>query len=309
MWKDRESRISVLTFAVLVLSLECVLEGLVTQAELRTWFFHAVAAGMAAWAFSAGQTVAQQATMIAGVLAVINEGLMLSQESIDLKFLIPSAVLFLVCIVGFSSFGSAVSSSARPSAHSGGPQIGTRPVVPGTSLRPPLMPPVVPAASLRKSGLNSQGVSAPSSGELIAIVGAIAAWYSLSVSIWFDLEKLFGLRTVSAGFSELQDVARDIDGFNPLAASYLTIGYLVTYAVIISVLGSSLLRRTRWSVEYLRPDLFALILAPIALVWHVFLVVELSGEIGNNFISTGPWVGGLGLGLVFAGTIAQRTRS
>jgi hypothetical protein len=146
-------------------------------------------------------------------------------------------------------------------------------------------------------------------GELLAIVGAIATWYSLSLSTWFDLEKLFGLRTVSAGFSELQDVARDIDGFNPLAASYLTFGYLVTYAVIISVLGSSLLLRTRWSVEYLRPDLFALVFAPTALVWHVVLVVELSREVDNNFMSAGPWIGGLGLGLIIVGTIVQRTRS
>lgn len=310
MWNDRETRISILIFAVLVLSLECVLEGMVTQADLRTWFFHALAVGVASWAFATDQTVAHQATMIAGVVAVANEGLLLSQESIDLKFLIPSTVLLVVCIIGLFSFDMSYSSSSKTSAQNQDSQIGgPQPVTPRNPLGPPSIPPIVPGAPSANRGLSTRYYSAPSLGEIASVVGAIIAWYSLSISNWFNVEKLFGLRTVSAGFSELRDVGKEIDGLNPLATSYLTFGYLVTYAVIFGVLGSSLLMRTRWSIEHLRPDLFTLFLVPLAFAWHTYLAVDLSGEVGRDFISTGPLIGGVGLVLMFAGTIVQRTRS
>ena len=51
---SREDQMRVGLIAVLVLSLECVLEGLVAEAPLRAWFFHAVAVGDAKYSDSRG---------------------------------------------------------------------------------------------------------------------------------------------------------------------------------------------------------------------------------------------------------------
>ena len=112
MWADEEQKITSLTLAVLVLSSECVLEGLVTRSELRTWVFHAVAVAAAGLALRTRQEAIRQMTMIAGVVAVVNEGLLLTQESISLRFLVPSAVLLVVSVVGLSVLRSPPSRTA-----------------------------------------------------------------------------------------------------------------------------------------------------------------------------------------------------
>ena len=92
---SREDQLRVGLIAVLVLSLECVLEGLVSEAPLRAWFFHAVAVGFAVWSlFDMSPWVVRTASAM-GVVAVGNEALLISEASASMRFLIPASVLFV----------------------------------------------------------------------------------------------------------------------------------------------------------------------------------------------------------------------
>ena len=92
---SREDQMRVGLIAVLVLSLECVLEGLVAEAPLRAWIFHAVAVGFAVWSlFDMSPWVVRTASAM-GVVAVGNEALLISEASASMRFLIPASVLFV----------------------------------------------------------------------------------------------------------------------------------------------------------------------------------------------------------------------
>lgn len=306
MRRDDEPRVMALTVAVLVLSLECVLEGLVTRSEFRTWVFHAVAVVAAGLALRFQQEAIRQMTMIAGIVAVVNEGLLLTQESISLRFLLPSTVLLFVSIAGLHVLFSPPDLKGHASTGAGTQQ----PIVRGPDTgRPPALPPRPQAVPATSPGIVGRRIRSAPMGELLSVGGALASWYSLALATWYDLEKWLGLRTVSVGFADLREAAGDLGDLHQVSSAYLSGGYLLTYLVIFSVLGSSVLMRTRWSIEQFRPDLFALFLSPVALVWQAFLVVELSEDVGGGLLATGPWVGVLGLGFVAAGFIAQRARS
>lgn len=305
MWTDDEPRITSLTTAVLVLSLECVLEGLVTRSDLRTWVFHAVAVAAAGLALRTRQEAIRQMTMIAGIVAVVNEGILLIQESISLKFLLPSAVLLVVSIAGLYVLLSPPSRTERTASSASAPP----PSGPGTVGRPPMLPPSFPGVHGTTQKYSFRQASSVPAGEVLSVGGALGSWYSLALATWYDLDKWFGLRTVSVGFAELREASGELEGLHPVSRAYLSGGYVITYLVIFGVLGSSILMRTRWSIEQWRPDLFVLVLSPVVLVWQAFLVFELSGDVGGSLMSTGPWVGVLGLGLMAGGSIAQRARS
>ena len=93
---DRDDQMRVGLVAVLVLSLECVLEGLVTEAELRAWLFHACAVVLSAWALFDLSALLIRFASAAGIVAVGNDALMISEASASMRYLIPSSVLFLV---------------------------------------------------------------------------------------------------------------------------------------------------------------------------------------------------------------------
>lgn len=302
MWQDRESKITSLTLAVLVLSLECVLEGLVTQSELRLWVFHAVAVGSAAWALRTREQSARQLTMVAGIVAVLNEALFLAQESESLKYLIPSGVLLTASIVGLIEAMSPQRSDQSVTGRPSNFQLG------GTSTvrTPPQLPNTtnwVPGQTTRVPTSRSSSVS---TGEFLTIVGAIASWYSLYLAEWYDLDKWFGLRSVSVGFSQLREASGDLDGLHAISSAYLSGGYLLTYLLIFVVLGSSVLMRTRWSMERFAPNILSMVLAPLALAWQAFLVIELSDDASGSLLGAGPWIGVGGLCIVTVGSIAQR---
>jgi hypothetical protein len=303
-WTDDELGITSLVFAVLVLSSECVLEGLITSSDLRTWVFHAVAVVAAGLALRTRHEAIRQMTMIAGIVAVVNEGLLLTQESISLKFLVPSLVLLFVSVAGLYVIFSPPNRSERVSTS----RSVTQHHGPGTNFRPPTTPPQLPKSHGARQKDPYQRVLPVPAGEVLSMGGALMSWYSLALAEWYNLDKWFGLRTVSVGFAELREASSDLDGLHLISRAYLSGGYLVAYLVILGVLGSAILMRTRWSIEHWRPDLFVLVLSPLVLVWQAFLVFELSEDVGGSLVSTGPWVGVLGLGLIAGGSIAQRAR-
>ena len=301
---SRDEKISSLTFSVLVLSLECVLKGLLTHSEARTWLFHAIAAGFGTWAAISMNSTARQLTMVAGLVAVLNQGLILAQDSISLRFLLPSCVLGSVSIAGLYLTLIDQKGSETRKTFPQAPQSEKSLGLTGLGNRPNLSRsgPLPNRPNPMPSFLNVP----ISTGELLSIVGALSAWYSLSVAAWYNLDKWFGLRSTTVGFGELRQVREGFDELNAVSAAYLSIGYLLTYAVSGIVLISSILLRTRWSLERFRPILLLMCLAPVMCAWQVALVVELSNETDGSILSTGPWVGVLGLGLITAGSIFQR---
>lgn len=91
---DSASQIRTGLTAMLVLSLECLLEGLVTEAPIRAWLFHAVVVGLVLWTLIDPSDVLIRSSSAFGLVAVGNEGLMVAEAGAPIRYLFPSAVLF-----------------------------------------------------------------------------------------------------------------------------------------------------------------------------------------------------------------------
>jgi len=304
--KENEKIIEICIWGVLLLSLECVLEGLISGGEIRGWVFHAVAVVVSLFAAIRRDDLTSQISMISGLVAFLNEFLLFQDTSIALKYLVPSFVLFGVSATGLVFQLGIGPGGTTPSQRLSGLNVSQTGFPGGTSSPPPI--PKNPGSHLLAPPPATKQTSLPSgrASDLLSVVGGLAVIYSLSVASWIDLEKWFGLRTATVGFGELREVESIIDGVSIVSAVYFSVGFLGSFMVSALAIGAVLLRRTQFSIENFRPSRKLLGLAPLFGIWHTALVLDLSQDGGNNLMSAGGWAGTFGFLLIAIGSFFNR---
>lgn len=214
-----EDQLRVGLVAVLVLALECVLEGLVTESILRGWIFHAFAVGLSVWALIDLNSLAVRLASAAGVVAVGNEALLISEANASMRYLIPGSVLFLVS--GWV-FQRSVSSSVAVQENV---WMGDHPINASTALGLELPPPLPP---------NQLQKLAP----FIIGSGSLLVLYGIFFAPWVSTSTLFGLLSENLNLSQVSSNWANLgagDGISELVASGIQIFSVV--ALFISAIG------------------------------------------------------------------------
>jgi len=262
---------NVMLFVILALSLECVLEGLLQGAPERFWVFHAVAAGLSAWALSSGSGLAMRFTSIAGVATFLNELELIWDLEDRARLLVPTLVLLSASVtLGWKVFNS-----------------GGGIVIPGNS--------VVRRNSRR---LNPIAGYEP----YLVLIGAALGFYSLAIGQWLEIEKWWGLFSDSAGFSDIRKSYKDLDITGDIYTTYLDAGYLLTYAsagVGAVIYIGKLTGRLSVSSTLM---LALAIGSTVAAAWHTAFVLDLVSNSDGVPIGIPAWAGTVGLSLISAGT-------
>ena len=95
-FRSTDSAIQIRTglIAMFALSLECLLDGLVTEAPIRSWVFHAVVVGLVLWSLVDPTNVSIRSASGFGLIAVGNEALIIAELEAPVRYLLPSSVLF-----------------------------------------------------------------------------------------------------------------------------------------------------------------------------------------------------------------------
>ena len=217
---SREDQIRVGLTAILVLALECVLEGLVTESPLRTWLFHAVAVGLSAWSlFDLSPWVVRSASAL-GVVAVGNDALLVSEANASMRFLFPSTALFVASVWVFQR---SVASSIAPDNYS---STVTDPLNTAQSLGFELPTP---------PHVNHFRNASPA----VIGIGVIISLYGLFGASWAQSESLFGLFRNQLTLTEVRASWVDIgapNGVLELAASGVQIFSLL--ALLVAAAGA-----------------------------------------------------------------------
>lgn len=217
---DRDDQMRVGLVAVLALSLECVLEGLVTEAELRAWLFHACAVVLSAWALFDLSALLIRLASAAGIVAVGNDALMISEASASMRYLIPSSVLFLVSAWIFQrSVSNSLTSNSSTVADSG--EINSLTML-GLDLPPP--PPV--------------GNQFAKLGPFVIGGGALMSLYGAFAAPWVSTSAIFGLFRDQLTLSEVQSAWLEL-GAPSGAAEFVgsSVQLLTLAALIAAVIG------------------------------------------------------------------------
>lgn len=218
---SREDQIRVGLVAVLVLSLECVLEGLVTEATLRVWIFHAFAVGLSTWALLDLSLVSVRLASTAGFVAVGNEALIISEANESIRYLIPGLVL-----IGASGWVFQCSILYAMSDRNG-KSLENHSINAASSLGFDVPPPLPPPKQLRKFAPYMIG-----SGSLLVL-------YGIFLAPWISTSAFFGLLRDQLTLSEVSSLWLDLDagnGVSEFVASGIQIFSVI--ALLVSAAGA-----------------------------------------------------------------------
>lgn len=182
---SREDQLRVGLIAIFVLALECVLEGLVVGASLRGWIFHAVAAVTSIWALYEFSSLAVRLASTAGVVAVGNEALLISEANASMHYLMPAMVLFVVSGWVFQRSIASVVHIERDS------WTGSDPVSSATMLDFEMSPQPLPSNQLRKLT------------PFIIGGGSLLVLYGIFLAPWVETRALFGLLSDELNLSQV----------------------------------------------------------------------------------------------------------
>lgn len=275
---SEEDQNNVMLFVILALSLECVLEGLLQGAPERLWVFHGVAAGISAWALSTGSLLAMRFAAIAGVATFLNELELLWDFEDRARLLVPTLVLLSASItLGWRAFNSG-----------GGMEI------PGRSLIKRDSRPMNPVSGYE---------------PYLVLIGAALVVYSLAIGQWLDIERLFGLFSDSAGFSDIRKSYSDLNISGDIYTTYLDVGYLLAYASA-GVGAVVYIGRLTGRLSVSSTLMLALAIgSTVAAAWHTAFVLDLVSKSDEIPIGIPAWAGTVGLSLISAGTWMNQKNS
>jgi len=280
---SRDDQMRVGLAVILALSLECVLEGLVTESPLRAWVFHAVAVGLAAWSlFDLNSWVVRSAST-AGVVAVGNDALLISEADTSMRFLIPATVLFASSAWVFQR---SIATSIAPDAYSV-PDVDplSAPQLLGFDLPP--MPP-------RINQLQKVSPAVIGGGALVSLYGLFGA-------SWAETQTFFGLFQDQLTLSEFRSAWRDLgapDGVLELAASGVSI--LGILALLISALGA-VSAVSRQLVMPRQLTLGGLAFIGAVLVLQLLAIIAVNSAEAELRVLAGAWLAPLGLAIAGVG--------
>jgi hypothetical protein len=271
---SRDDQLRVGLVGIILLSLECVLAGLVTDAPVRGWIIHALAAGLGAWALSDMGDALTRAAGAAGVTAVANEALMIAEANQSMKYLLPGSLLLVVSLVVIQR------TLDRP------PATQVIPVgAPFESDRVPLLPSVVVDESKNRLAVG------------VGVVGALMTLYGLVEAEWILVRALFGLIRERLALADLQVAWQDLGApsavgeFVIVGAQYT--GYLGVVIVAAAVLGavSRPIKLSRGARSVLASAL------GVSAICNLMVVAALLSASSNVVVLGGAWLAPIGLGL------------
>lgn len=291
-------------FVVLALALECVLEGLVAEAEPRMWAFHGIAAAIAVWALTSFSDLAIRLSGLAGIAAVINDVLLLSESDISYRFLLPSLVLLAAAgFVVFVSFSREVSAAARAFSTPATSQVGSK-TRRATSAGlqefagqfgevSEAIAAVTFIPNLRRELRNSANDAAWV--PFLMVGGAALTLFSMTVAKWVTVDALFGLIQRSYDFEGVRSISGDLGIKYFSEVFYFEWGFFGTYAAaLISLVVTASVVSGKFNVNNYS-KIGALIITGFALVSHTGVVLGLNDAAEELLVRPGAWLGSVGL--------------
>lgn len=283
---SRENQIRLGLFGSLLLALECVLAGLVTDAPVRGYVMHALTAGLAVWALQDPSTASIRAAGSAGIAAVANEALMLADAQMSFRYLLPGLLLLGVSIWVLE----------RTLSDKGSPDDGSRLEV--AQLSSDQLPP--PTAHRSKSD-QKLAVGAALSGTAIGIYGLLGA-------DWILVRALFGLVRQTFTFQELRLAWQDLGTPDAVGEAVLGGGQLLAYAsfaavglALVSCFSRGFVLPSRWRIALV-------IIVTAGAICNLVIVASLLAASSSVVVLGGAWLLPIGLAISAFGVWSSTAR-
>ena len=281
---SRDDQMRVGLIVVLALSLECVLEGLVSDAPFRAWAFHAMAAGFAVWALiDMGPWIVRIASA-AGVVAVGNEALMISEADASMRYLLPASILFLTSSWVFQR---SIATSLAPDAFN---HPDSSPVTAAAALGfdlPSLPPP--PISQLKRAA------------PFVIGSGALLAAYGTFFAPWVSTVSLFGLLTEQLTLSEAQTAWLDLEASAGILEFMASGAQLVGVIALIVSIASVVVSLSRQTVLPRQVIIGGSVLIALSAVMHMFALAGLIGADADVRVLAGAWTSPVGYAIASYG--------
>lgn len=288
--RDDQMRVGLL--AVLALSLECVLEGLVSDALVRAWAFHAMAAGLVVWALIDITPWVVRTASATGVVAVGNEALMISEANALMRYLLPASVLF---VTSSWVFQRSIATSLVPDAFN---HPDSSPVTAAAAIGfdlPMLLPPP-PVSQLQKAT------------PFVIGSGALLAAYGTFFAPWISTAALFGLLTEQFTLSEAQTAWPDLGApagfFGFMASGAELVGGI---ALLVSI-ASVVVLLSRQTVLPRQVLLGGSALVALSAVMHMFVLAGLIGADTDVRVIPSAWASPVGYATASYGIWMSKSR-
>lgn len=281
---SRDDQMRVGLVVVLALSLECVLEGLVSDAPFRAWAFHGMAAGFVIWALIEMAPWIVRIASAAGVVAVGNEALIISEANASIRYLLPASVLFLMS--GWV-FQRSIATSLAPDA-----------------FNHPDSSPVTAAAAL---GFDLPSLPPRPSGQLqwaaplVIGSGALLAAYGTFFAPWISTVSLFGLLTEQLTLSEAQTVWLDLGASAGILEFMASGAQLVGVIALIVSIASVVVSLSRPTVLLRRVTVGGSALISLSAVMHLFALAGLIGADADVRVLATAWTSPVGYAIASYG--------
>jgi len=292
---SREDHIRAGLLGVVLLSLECVLAGLVTGAELRGWAIHAVAAGLGVWALVGVEPLPVRATSATAIVAVVNEAVMYLDRDQPLKYVIPALLLLATAIWvlerSITTPPTEISSSTSAFESSSGS--GWDESVSSFDFPPP--PP----------RMNARYIWAP----IMTVAGVMMTAYGFLLADWITSRALFGLVRADFTYSELRGIWSDFGAPSPIVEGFVGLAYVLGYVgVLLALVGSASALISQFVVEQPWRVAGASVIGATSVMQFLVVVGLLTAE-ANISVLSGAWTAPLGLGLAALGFWVSTARS
>lgn len=284
---SREDHIRVGVFGVVLLSLECVLAGLVTGAEFRGWAIHAVAGGLGIWAMVGVEPLPVRATSATAIVAVVNEAVMYLDAGQSLKYIIPAVLLLGVAVWVAERSITAQPNGSIPMSSSSSFGVGPAWDDQSSSLD---VPPPLP----RRLRSNAWA-------PVLALAGVVIALFGMLEAKWVLGRALFGLISTEFTYSEIRELWSRFGAPTPIVEAFVGIAQVLAWVgVLVAILGASIFFFQHVEVDQVWRVSGTTFVGLAGAMQLVVVVGLLSAEADISVLS-GAWLTPAGLGLAAIG--------
>ena len=292
---SREDHIRAGLLGIVLLSLECVLAGLVTGAELRGWAIHAVAAGLGVWALVGVEPLPVRATSATAIVAVVNEAVMYLDRDQPLKYVVPALLLLATAIWVLERSITTPPTEISSSTGASGLGNGSGWVDSISSLDFPPPPPPISAKNLW--------------APIVSVVGVGMTVYGFLAADWITSRALFGLIRADLNYSQLRGVWSDFGAPSPIVEGFVGVAYVLGYVgMLLALVGSVSALVKQFVVEQPWRVAGASVIGATSVMQFLVVVGLLTAE-ANIIVLSGAWTAPLGLGLAALGFWVSTARS
>jgi len=282
---------------VLALTLECWIEGLVVEADLRDWIFHAVAATAAGAALYRRHAATVVAAGTVSAVAFLSDLERIVSTDTPLRFALPGLLLLAGAGVVFYGF---FQSSQQPSVPRSGRGLSSVKARNTANKAVDIVGAVTLNPNLREDIRESK--KDPAWTPFLLLGGVVAILYCMISAKWIRVDAFFGLTSRSLDFNDLRDVYEGI-GVKYFAKNfYFEWGFTLPYVAAILGLTSAIGWLTK-RFEVTAPLLYVVLaVEAFALLVHSAVLLGINDAVEEPQLLSGPWLGSLGIAAVMAGT-------